>query len=31
MKWENVRQKYIDELIIIEAINARTEDINIIF
>ena len=28
MKWENVRHKYIDEWIIIEAINARTEDSN---
>ena len=28
MKWEDIRQKYIDEWIIIEAINARTEDGN---
>lgn len=28
MKWEDIRQKYIDEWIIIEAINAHTEDGN---
>ena len=28
MKWADVRKKYIDEWLIIEAINARTEDSN---
>lgn len=28
MKWADVKQKYIDEWLIIEAINARSEDSN---
>lgn len=28
MKWENVRQKYYNEWIVIEAINAQTQDDN---